>query len=213
MADFTRIACAYAEYAGIGSRRMLGIIMKHSSRQTEEVLQADPVATAILHFIKKQVCWTGTATELLNQLNRTAPGPRPEKWPRQANNLARQMNVLQATLEEADVSVTKHKKGRNGDKQVTLEYKAKTPFVSSAPSKPSPSGDSSADGNLNASSLVSSLKDVKRQIKYPPSVLSTLAKPSSDAASGDTDGKDDIAEAISRDSGLDTKQVDPQEAQ
>jgi hypothetical protein len=35
MADFTRIACAYAEYAGIGSKKMLANIMRHDSRQTE----------------------------------------------------------------------------------------------------------------------------------------------------------------------------------
>jgi hypothetical protein len=197
MADFTRIACGYAEYAGIGSKRMLSIIMKHASRQTEEVLQADPVATAILNFIKKQVCWTGTATELLNMLN-GAPGPRPEKWPRQANNLTRQMNVLQATLEEAGISISRQKKGRKGDKQVTLEYKVKSSSASSAPSNPLIDGDLPADGNSNGSSIISSWKDVKCESKHLSSALSSAIKPSNCAASGDADGKDDKSGAISR---------------
>ncbi|SFO12241.1 hypothetical protein [Nitrosospira briensis] len=198
MADFTRIACAYAEYAGIGSKRMLSIIMKHASRQTEEVLQSDPVATAILNFIKKQVRWTGTATELLNLLNEAAYGPRPEKWPRQANNLTRQMNVLQATLEEAGISVTRQKKGRKGDKQVTLEYKAKSSSASSAPSNPPIDGSLPADGNLNGPSVASSREDGKCEVKQLSSALSSAIEPSIGAASGDAGGKDDKSEVISR---------------
>jgi hypothetical protein len=131
MADFTRIACAYAEYAGIGSKKMLGIIMKHASRQTEEVLQADPVATAILNFTKERGSWTGSATELLQLLNQTAPRPRSEKWPGQPNGLTRQMNVLHETLKEVGISITRHKEGREGNKQVTLKYKAKSSSASS----------------------------------------------------------------------------------
>ncbi|SFO04934.1 hypothetical protein SAMN05216386_2491 [Nitrosospira briensis] len=194
MADFTRIACAYAEYAGIGSKKMLSIIMKHASRQTEEVLQADPVATAILNFVKKQVRWTGTASELLNLLNGATPGPRPEKWPRQANNLTRQMNVLQATLEEAGISVTRHKKGRKGDKQVTLEYKAKSSSASSAPSNPPIGGNLPADGNSN----VSSVKDDKCEDKHLSTAISSAIKPSTGTASGDAVGKDDKPGVISR---------------
>lgn len=213
MADFTRIACAYAEYAGIGSKKMLSIIMRHASRQTEEVLQADPVATAILDFIKKQVCWTGSATELLKLLNETAPGPRPEKWPRQPNNLMRQMKVLHTTLGEAGISVTRQKKGRKGDKQVTLEYKVKSPSASSAPSKLPIEGDFPADGNSTISSVASSLKYATPKVKYISSESSSTRKASAAGVSGDADGTDDKSSVIPEDPRFGTCQVNLKEAQ
>jgi hypothetical protein len=131
MADFTRIACAYAEYAGIGSKKMLAIIMRHASRQTEEVLAADPVASAIFDFIKKKECWTGTATDLLELLNQSAPKPRAQDWPRQPNSLTKKMNTLQSTFNDAGISFIRDK-GRKKGRTLTLEYKVKSSSPSSS---------------------------------------------------------------------------------
>ena len=78
MADFARVACAYAEYAGVGADKMLDIIMSNASRQTEEILDADPVASAIRDFIQKRGAWSGTAGELLKLLNESQPSPRAD---------------------------------------------------------------------------------------------------------------------------------------
>jgi hypothetical protein len=119
MADFARIACAYAEWAGIGSDRMLDIIMQNTSRQTQEVLDADPIASAIRDFMQKHMTWTGTASKLLELINESAPIPKPDGWPKQGNNLTRKINVLHATLNEVGISIRKHK--LNGEKVLTLE--------------------------------------------------------------------------------------------
>ena len=116
MADFARVACAYAEYAGIGSKAMLDTIMLHTSRQTQEVLDADPVATAIREFVGKRGTWEGTGSQLLGLLNESQPMPRPDGWPRQANALTRKLNVLHATLNEVGISISKHKGGSNGER-------------------------------------------------------------------------------------------------
>lgn len=139
MADFARIACAYAEYAGVGSERMLDIIMAQAARQTQEVLDADPVATAIRDFIQKRETWTGTAGELLDLLNDTAPSPKPDGWPKQANNLTRKLNVLHATLNEVGISVKRDRSGKN--RKITLESSADS---SSQPSQ-SPEANIHAD--------------------------------------------------------------------
>jgi hypothetical protein len=131
MADFTRIACAYAEYIGIGSRKMLAIIMRHTARQTEEVLEADLVATSIVNLIKKERAWTGTATELLELLNQNARRPRPQDWPKQPNSLTKKMNTLHATLNEGGIKFTKGK-GRRHGRKLTLEYKTKPSSPSSS---------------------------------------------------------------------------------
>jgi len=109
MADFARLACAYAEHAGIGADKMLDIIMRHAGRQTQEVLEADPVASALRDFVQKRRQWTGTAAQLLATLGETAPTPRPDGWPRQANSLSRKLNVLHATLNEVGITIRRHK--------------------------------------------------------------------------------------------------------
>jgi hypothetical protein len=132
MADFARVACAYAEFAGIGADKMLDVIMLQTSRQTQEVLDCDPVASAIREFIQKCKSWTGTTGKLLELLNESAPTPRPEGWPRQANTLSRKLNVLHSTLNEVGISIRRHKEGQNRERQLTLESRAETPSVSSA---------------------------------------------------------------------------------
>lgn len=158
MADFTRIACAYAEYAGIGSRKMLSIIMRHTARQTEEVLAADPVATAIMGLVKNKKTWTGTATDLLELLNKTAPVPRPHEWPRQPNSLTKRLNTLHSTLNDAGIRFTKAK-GRKNGRMLTIEYKGKPPSPSSSASTAPIHEDSTEDGKGQSSSPESSGED------------------------------------------------------
>jgi len=154
MADFARVACAYAEFSGVGSERMLDIIMRHTSRQTEEVLEADPVATAIREFVLKRRSWSGTAVQLLELLNESAPSPRPDGWPRQANNLTRKMNVLHATLNEVGISICKHKEGSARKRFLTLESSAES---SSASSEGSIHAVAVMNGNPKSSSGASSM--------------------------------------------------------
>ena len=98
-------------FAGIGYERMLKIIMQHTSRQSQEVLDADPLAAAICDFIRREGSWTGTAVKLLELLNEAAPIPRPGNWPRQANNLSRKLNILHATFNEIGISIRKQNQG------------------------------------------------------------------------------------------------------
>ena len=135
MADFARVACAYAEHTGVGAGKMLDIIMRHTSRQTQEVLDADPVATALREFVQKRGTWTGTTSKLLELLNESQPTPRADGWPRQANSLSRKLNVLHATLSEVGINVRRQKEGSNRDRQVTLESIPDSSSASSASSK------------------------------------------------------------------------------
>jgi hypothetical protein len=197
MADFTRIACAYAEYAGIGSKKMLAIIMRHASRQTEEVLAADAVATAIFDFIKEKESWTGTATELLRLLNNSAPKPRPHDWPTQPNLLTRKMNILRTTLNQAGVGFVTERRGRKSDRKLILGYKVKPPSVSSASLKQPVHVALSADGTLIPSSIGSSAENIKYEVKELSSALSSAVKPSASKALGHADDADDETRVLS----------------
>ena len=196
MADFTRIARAYAEYIGIGKKKMLAIIMRHTSRQTEEVLAADSVATAILGFIKEKGSWTGTATELLKLLNEAAPTPRPHDWPRQPNSLTKRMNTIHTTLNEASIRIVKDK-GRNNGRIMKLEYKAISSSPSSSPSACPTHKDSAVDDEGKLSPVGSSGEDDACSVKLSSSVLSSPSKTSTGKASDDKDGKDDESDVLS----------------
>jgi len=188
MADFAKIACAYAEFAGIGSDRMLNIIMNHTSRQTQEILDADPVATAIRDFIQKRVAWTGTAAELLKLLNETAPAPKPDGWPKQANALTRKINVLHATLNECGISVRRDRTGTN--RKMTLESSAETSSLPSLSPKGNIHAGFDGDDVFRPSSQVSSQAKVSSQV-------SSQLKPSTGAGCDDSDGNDDKSGVLS----------------
>jgi hypothetical protein len=197
MADFTSIACAYAEYAGIGSKKMLAIIMRHTSRQTEEVLGADAVATAIFDFIKAKEFWTGTATELLELLNQSVPKPRPEDWPRQPNNLTRKMNTLASTFYDVGIRFRKDK-GRKRGRKLTLEYKAKLSSPSSLASTGPICAGSPEDGEQRLSSTQLPGEDATSVALHSPSSLSSTVEPSSGAALDGEDGEDDEMQVLLR---------------
>lgn len=190
MADFARVACAYAEFAGIGSEQMLDIIMRHTSRQTQEVLDADPVATAIREFIFKRGVWTGTAGDLLKLLNESAPTPRPDGWPRQANNLTRKMNVLHATLNEVGISIRRYKEGSNRERLLTLESSAESSSASSVSSERPIHEGLATDGKTRPSFGVPSAQDGKDTASKPSSASSSALKSSTGAGCDDTDDKD-----------------------
>ncbi len=176
MADFARIACAYAEHAGIGADKMIDILLRQGARQTQEVLDADPVASAVREFIQRRRTWAGTASELLKLLNESAPTPRPEGWPRQGNSLSRRLNVLHSTLNEIGISVRRLKEGQ--ERRIELESR---PDSSSLPSL-------SSEVNAGAGSRVDDTQDDKDDKQIISSTLEANAGAGFDDMD-DQDGK------------------------
>ena len=195
MADFARIACAYAEYTGTGTEKMLDIIMQHTARQTQEVLDADPVAIAIRDFIQKRMKWTGTPSELLKLLNESAPVRRPDGWPKQANNLTRKINVLHATLNEVGISILQEKIG--ACRLLTLESKAESSSSSSSSSPTNSDADFSRGDKSRSSSGVSSQWDGNGSTYKSSSHVSSQPKPNVGDGFNDMDGKDDKFDVLS----------------
>jgi hypothetical protein len=109
MADFALLACAYAEHAEIGAGRMMTVIMDNTAQQTQEVIESDPVAAAVRDFAEKHRRWEGTPSQLLEALSAPFATSRafPEGWPRSAKSMGRRLTVLQATLAEVGVRVTR----------------------------------------------------------------------------------------------------------
>ena len=197
MADFARVACAYAEFAGMGANTMLDIIMAHTFRQTQEVLDADPVATAVVEFVRKSGKWTGTASELLSLLNEAHPQQRPDGWPKQGNTLSRRLTVLHSTLSEVGINIRRHKEG---NRLLTLESSADSSSASSLSSRSTIHADLRADGVPIASSEGSSRQDGKVAVGKISSAVSSPIKGSNDSRLDDLDDQDDISRLFSGES-------------
>jgi hypothetical protein len=97
MADFARIACAYAVHSGVGANKMLDLIFENAGQQVQAVIDSDSFASALCKFMGEVVErehketggleadnerrennkepkvekneWAGTATELLRRLD------------------------------------------------------------------------------------------------------------------------------------------------
>lgn len=76
MADFARIVAAVDKVTGSDG---LSRYARQASDLTAEVLDADLVAVALRSFMSSRTAWTGSATELLDELDR--PTPTPKSWP------------------------------------------------------------------------------------------------------------------------------------
>ena len=107
----------HAEYTGLGTEKLVKTIMQYPSRQTSEVLETDPVASAIRDYLQKKSKWTGTTSELLELQSQSQPTPRPEGWSKQPNGLSRKLNILRATLNDAGITIQRDKHGQKRDRK------------------------------------------------------------------------------------------------
>lgn len=129
MADFAAWGAAVAEALRLkvgdrqGAAAFLSAYTENVGRQTEEVLESDPVARAVRDFAIERGTWTGTASELIAAL---APKHGEEMkakdggWPRRADGLSRRLEVLHSTLADAGVSLRRSREGKARTRTLTL---------------------------------------------------------------------------------------------
>lgn len=145
MADFASWGAAVAEALDLrledgtrGAAAFLGAYRLNVGRQTEEVLEADPVARAIRALVAEKGAWTGTKSGLLALLKERHPDDaKTEGWPKRADGLGRRIKVLQATL--ADVGISVREDRTAGERVVTLAAVESGKLASLASSRHKPS--------------------------------------------------------------------------
>ena len=100
LADYARVLAALDEIRGTDS---LARYEAQAPRVAEDVVEGDPVATAVLALGRDFGAWTGTAGELLTRI---APdGPPPKGWPRTARALGGRLRRVVGPLRELGVIV------------------------------------------------------------------------------------------------------------
>lgn len=133
MADFAAWGAAVAEALTLtatvngrplrGAEAFLAAYRENVGRQTEEVLESDPVARAVREFVNERGSWSGTASELLEALkvrNEEEMKAKDGGWPRRADGLSRRLEVLHSTLADAGVTLRRSREGKNRTRTLTL---------------------------------------------------------------------------------------------
>jgi hypothetical protein len=106
MADFASWGAAVAEELGLGARRFLSAYAANVARQTEEVLESDPVARAVRELVSDRGTWEGSASELFALLKqRHGDETKTEGWPKRAEVLAKRIRTLHSTFADCGLSL------------------------------------------------------------------------------------------------------------
>lgn len=107
MADWTRWGCAVAEAMGIGGDRFFEAYQANRRIRNEEALTSHPVGAAVMAFMRRRSEWTGTATHLLDELERVAAreglDTGSKLWPAAASWLSRRIREVKPNLTDAGI--------------------------------------------------------------------------------------------------------------
>ncbi len=205
MADFARWAVATEKALGAERGEFMAAYGASQEEAVGQALEASPVAAplwklATLHQGSKNA-WTGTATELLNELSERVNDEvrRAAGWPKAANSLSRELKRLAPPLRDVGVYAEQQPRSdTKGSKQWQVFYSSpekpkKKPSESSEPSEgpqnPSKtqgfSSDDTSDGFGASDDNTVRTDDTVRSIVRGKS-------PANDGYSDDTDGSDGI---------------------
>ena len=132
MADFAEIAEIISRCMGYPDNKLLDVYYKNIGLQTEQALEASPVATAIIEFMDSRNEWIGTATELLAELtevaetlkintkNRNSDNNNSRQWPGAPNSLSRRINEVKTNLRKIGIIIERPIDTRTNTKLVKI---------------------------------------------------------------------------------------------
>jgi hypothetical protein len=123
MADFAIWGCAIAEALGYSQEEFLTAYSENISQHNELVMNENIVGRAMIEFMKDKNEWTGTATELLKELDTLGflegMDSYERFWPKSSNSFTRKLNELRVNLKEVGIIYT------NTAKNLTREISLK----------------------------------------------------------------------------------------
>jgi hypothetical protein len=108
---------------------------KNRSAANSVALDALPLASAVISFVESRGRWAGTATVLLQELNKLTEDDtkRQRIWPKASNALSNKLRRLMPNLRDAGIAVTLDDRvGKAGSRIIRLEILQKRSSESSA---------------------------------------------------------------------------------
>jgi hypothetical protein len=150
MADFALWATA-CESAFGPSGAFMAAYNRSRDEAMKDVIDADPIATALCTFMVGRAAWAGTASELLRDLapivgQRVA---RSSSWPASARALSGPLRRAATPLRKVGVDITFTREGRGGTRMIRMSRSgpASQPPAGVAASSPKPGAHAAdADG-------------------------------------------------------------------
>ena len=117
MADFAAWVVAASPALGWGEEDFLAAYARNQAESVEAALETDPVANAIATLLVGRDIWTGTPTELLNELTFCAPEviQHGQDWPRTPKGLATHLKRVAPALRRVGIHVSR---GRSAEQRL-----------------------------------------------------------------------------------------------
>jgi hypothetical protein len=182
MADFALWVTAAEESLGWKHGTFMASYTANLDAGVEVALEASPFGEALLKYMTKCVTWTGTATDLLNELERTAHerAIRSQSWPKSGKGAASALRRMAPLFRRMGITIDQqHREAGTGRRIVMIDSAGFSPSQPSHRHKPNNGADSSRD-------------DSQTQPSHPSSHRHTIVtpKPSTGAACDEGDGCD-----------------------
>jgi hypothetical protein len=136
MADWCKWGCAISEALGIDHQRFLSAYHRNVGYQHEEVINAEPLCQALLHFLGDKTQWCGEPAELFTNLKEIGEQMdlTKEGWPKATHTMSRKLNSLAHNLAEVGIKVN-ISKGTRRIITISKESSERIPENASLPSK------------------------------------------------------------------------------
>lgn len=159
MADFTEWGYAISEALGYGGDFFLKAYMKNIERRNQEVVEADPVAFAVIKFMESHNDWQGSPTQLYSLLDEEVDAWKVDRndWPRSPSVLGKRLREVKSNLEEVGIRFQERKDGTRRYHFTKIAADAVLPVqvsLDSMDGTDSKDGNSSTSGELGASSEI-----------------------------------------------------------
>ena len=152
MADFAAYGAAAADALGFGADMFFKAYERNIQNQIWEVIDGSLLAKAVVDFARTlgSRTWRGSATHLLEVLDKFRDGTSATDWPRSPDSLGKRLRSLEATLLEAGVRlIWSYDTDRNRGRIIELSW------VGDRASRPA-SGTQRQDANVSEAADVSS---------------------------------------------------------
>mgnify|MGYP000512325793 CR=1 FL=1 len=106
MIDFAKWAVAGAKYFGWDKDETLSILEENWRRSSSACLQGDIVGTAIHEFIEEEGNWSGSVSELKDEIERTNPGVKHNSyWPQSPTSFSKRMRRMNPAFRDFGIQI------------------------------------------------------------------------------------------------------------
>lgn len=150
MADFAVWATAAEEALGWEPGAFGVAYVGNQTEATELALDNDPVAEAIRTLLKERDEWTGTSTQLLNELGHKVAEDvkHSASWPRAANSLTNRLRRLAPALREFGIEYGDDRAPGGSRQRIKRLRKLPGKIVTNVPTVPALEKDPQSDGSV-----------------------------------------------------------------